>query len=248
MENRDNIESQLKIEREIFARAFKKFARTNYDLSVSRRARSDSFTEAIKRELTELGMESTEIGINLTDGILLGDMDTFLELDTNSINMCDLLQAVEFMISPGKGESFKNLQKVASGGEAARLMLAFKVSSINSNFKRSLILDEIDYGIGGRLGSIIGKKLSRLSINNQVICVTHLPQLAIFADNHIKVEKMYSKDRTISVNSYVDGADRINEINSMYGDTNYMSDTANQLLQDAGYWKQSLREPESVPA
>ncbi len=248
MENRDNTESQLKIKREIFAGAFKEFARTNYDLSVSRRERSDSFIEAIKSELTELGMESTDIGINLTDGILLGDMDTFLELDTNSINMGHLLQAVEFMISPGKGESFRNLQKVASGGEAARLMLAFKVSSINSNFKRSLILDEIDYGIGGRLGSVIGKKLSKLSINSQVICVTHLPQLAIFADNHIKVEKTYSKDRTISVNSYVYGADRINEINTMYGDTNYMNDTANQLLQDAGYWKQSSREPESVPA
>ena len=248
MENRDNIESQLKIEREIFAGAFKEFARTNYDLSVSRRARSDSFIQAIKRELTELGMESTDIGINLTDGILSADIDTFLELDTNPMNIDHLLQAVEFMISPGKGESFRNLQKVASGGEAARLMLAFKVSSINSNIKRSLILDEIDYGIGGRLGSIIGKKLSKLSVNNQVICVTHLPQLAIFADNHIKVEKTYSKERTISVNSYVYGADRINEINSMYGDNDYMSDTANQLLQDAGYWKQSLRELESVPA
>ena len=127
-------------------------------------------------------------------------------------------------------------------------MLAFKASSVDSKLKRSLILDEIDYGIGGRLGAVIGKKLSKLSINNQIICVTHLPQLAIFADNHIKVEKTYLNDRTVSINSYVYGIDRISEITNMYGHSNHMNDTTNQLLQDAGDWKQSLRELETVPA
>lgn len=248
MENRDNTDNQLKLEREIFQRSLKELVHANSDLTASRREFRDSFIETIKSELAELGMESTDIGINMTDGILLNQTDDCLELDSNLINSARMLQRVEFMISPGKGESFTNLQKVASGGEAARLMLAFKASSVDSKLRRSLILDEIDYGIGGRLGSVIGKKLSKLSINNQVICVTHLPQLAIFADNHIKVEKINSNERTISVSSYVYGVDRINEINSMFGDTEYMTGTANQLLQDAGYWKQSLRELESVPA
>ena len=151
------------------------------------------------------------------------------------------------MIRPGKGESFKNVQTIASGGEAARLMLALKASSIDFDGGRSIVLDEIDYGIGGRLGSVIGKKLSKISINNQVICVTHLPQLAMFADNHIKIVKNEIDGRTVTENSYIDGVEKGAEIMNMYGGDNNIAETANQMLKEVTVWKQAMRGMEDLP-
>ena len=212
-----------------------------------RKAACNSFIESVKNELAELGMDSTDICINIADGILSDKGEDILRLDMDRIEKGQLLQSLEFMIRPGKGESFKKVQTIASGGEAARLMLALKASSMDFDSGRSIVLDEIDYGIGGRLGSVIGKKLSRISINNQVICVTHLPQLAMFADNHIRIEKREVNGRTVSENSYINGAEKNAEIMNMYGGNTNITDTANQMLQEVGVWKQAMRRTEDLP-
>jgi len=105
---------------------------------------------------------------------------------------------VEFLISPNPGEPLKPLVKIASGGEASRLLLALKSILSEADQIPTLIFDEIDVGIGGRSGGIVGEKLWRLTPRHQVLCVTHLPQLACFADAHYSVSKAVIGEHTVA--------------------------------------------------
>jgi DNA repair protein RecN (Recombination protein N) len=104
--------------------------------------------------------------------------------------------AVEFVISTNPGEPPKSIQKVASGGELSRIMLALKVILSEVDQTPTLIFDEVDSGVGGRVGEMIGRKLARLSRKRQIICITHLPQIAAFADRHIEIVKHMETDET----------------------------------------------------
>jgi DNA repair protein RecN (Recombination protein N) len=99
------------------------------------------------------------------------------------------IDRVEFYFSANVGETVKPLAKVASGGEASRLMLVLKTVANASEFPRTIVFDEIDTGIGGRVSEAVGLKLRKLSQTNQVLCVTHQPQIARFADSHLLVHK-----------------------------------------------------------
>src|SRR5262249_39964130 len=103
---------------------------------------------------------------------------------------------VEFYFSANVGEGVKPLVKVASGGEASRLMLVLKTVANASEFPRTIVFDEIDSGIGGRVSEAVGAKLKKLSDTNQVLCVTHQPQIARFADTHLTVQKEALSGRT----------------------------------------------------
>ena len=94
---------------------------------------------------------------------------------------------------------------------------------------------------------LITLKLSKISINNQVICVTHLPQMAMFADNHIKIEKREINGRTVSENFYISGSEKNAEIMNMYGGNNNITDTANQMLKEVSIWKQAMRGIPDLP-
>lgn len=125
---------------------------------------------------------------------------------------------VEFLLSANPGEPLRPLAKVASGGEAARIMLALKRVLTQADHTPTLIFDEIDTGIGGRLGAVVGEKLWSLTEGHQVLCVTHLPQLASFADRHYHVTKQISHQRTISQLNLLDDADvRVTELSEMLG-------------------------------
>ena len=102
----------------------------------------------------------------------------------------------EFYFSANVGEEVKPLARVASGGEASRLMLVLKTVANGSQFPRTIVFDEIDTGIGGRVSEAVGLKLKKLSQTNQVLCVTHQPQIARFADSHLVVQKEALKGRT----------------------------------------------------
>lgn len=122
---------------------------------------------------------------------------------------------VEFYFSANVGEDVKPLARVASGGEASRLMLVLKTVSNASEFPRTIVFDEIDTGIGGRVSEAVGIKLKKLSQTNQVLCVTHQPQIARFADNHLVVQKEALAGRTsVSINK-LDRAGRVEEIARM---------------------------------
>jgi DNA repair protein RecN (Recombination protein N) len=125
------------------------------------------------------------------------------------------LDKVEFHFSANVGEDVKPLARVASGGEASRLMLVLKTVSNASEFPRTIVFDEIDTGIGGRVSEAVGVKLKKLAQTNQVLCVTHQPQIARFADNHLVVQKEAREGRTLVSIDKLDRAGRVEELARM---------------------------------
>ena len=122
---------------------------------------------------------------------------------------------IEFLLSPNPGEELKPLVKIASGGEISRIMLALKSVNAVDDRSKSLVFDEVDAGIGGQTADVVGHKLKRLSKKNQVICVTHLPQIASYADNHYFITKNVEKGRTFTHVTLLDDKQRIHEIARM---------------------------------
>jgi len=142
------------------------------------------------------------------------------------------LEQVEFLIAPNPGEGYKPLAKIASGGETSRLMLALKNVLAHADHVPTLIFDEIDQGIGGRIGAIVGQKLQHLSHEHQVVCITHLPQLAAFGNQHFRVEKQIDKGRTTTQIKALVEQDRIMELANMLGEISEGTlRSAHELLQ-----------------
>lgn len=190
-------------------------------LSAQRRATGERLVEAIEAELKDLGMEGARFGVAIEQkeaegGVWVGDKR--YAFDTTGIDR------VEFLISPNIGEPLKPLAKIASGGETSRLMLALKTVLSAADRTPTLIFDEIDVGIGGRAGGVVGKKLWSLTagtgprgIGHQVLCVTHLPQLASYGDVHFKVDKGVVGERTLTRVQQLTEEERVEELASMLG-------------------------------
>ena len=133
------------------------------------------------------------------------------------------------MIAPNPGEGLKPLVKIASGGETSRLMLALKNVLARADKVPTLIFDEIDQGIGGRVGTIVGHKLWLLSRHHQVLCVTHLPQLAAFGEQHLQVSKQIQDGRTLTHVITLNEGERLAELAQMLGES---SDGTKRTAQD----------------
>lgn len=164
-----------------------------------------SLEKAVEEGIAEVAMENArfQVQVSATDNT---------DLAQTSPTGID---RVEFYFSANVGEDVKPLARVASGGEASRLMLVLKTVSNASEFPRTIVFDEIDTGIGGRVSEAVGIKLKKLSQTNQVLCVTHQPQIARFADNHLVVQKEAIAGRTsVSINK-LDRAGRVEEIARM---------------------------------
>lgn len=185
-------------------------------MSSRRKLAGASLAEAMETELNELNMagarfqvsfkmQEDEHGVQLSDGrkVAFGPHG---------------LEQVEFLIAPNPGEGYKPLAKIASGGETSRLMLALKNVLTKADWIPTLIFDEIDQGIGGRIGVVVGEKLWNLGIDHQVFCITHLPQLAAFGNQHLAVEKHVSDGRTTTRIWSLDGESRIQELAEMMGE------------------------------
>ena len=152
------------------------------------------------------------------------------------------IDSVEFLISLNPGEPPRPLARIASGGEASRLMLAIKSILSTADQIPILVFDEIDAGIGGRVGSVLGQKLWGLSKSHLVLCVTHLPQIACYADHHAKVTKFASHDRTVTSVEVLDGEARVTELSQMLGsDSGVTRTNASEMLRHAESWKESYR-------
>ncbi len=134
-----------------------------------------------------------------------------LAFDVNGVDK------VEFLIETNVGEGFKPLVKIASGGETSRLMLALKSVLAEADQIPTLIFDEIDQGIGGRVGLTVGEMLWCLAREHQVMCVTHLPQLAAFGDQHLHVSKQEHGGRTTTRVQELRGEKRVKELAAMLG-------------------------------
>jgi DNA repair protein RecN (Recombination protein N) len=124
---------------------------------------------------------------------------------------------VEFLIEPNRGEEMRPLAKIASGGELSRLMLSINSLCGSEEKGKTLVYDEVDAGIGGRIAEAVGKRLRDIAKDNQVLCVTHLPQIAAFAHQHFNVQKQIVKGRTETTVKSLKGSERIDEISRMLG-------------------------------
>jgi DNA repair protein RecN (Recombination protein N) len=145
---------------------------------------------------------------------------------------------VEFLLSANRGEPPKPLKAVASGGELSRVMLAIKTVLSESDTVPTMIFDEVDTGIGGEVARSVGEHLHVLSTRKQVFCITHLASIAVFADNHLQVDKNTVDGRTVTVVHHVDGEKRVREIARMLaGDREGAAslDHAARLLEERGW-------------
>jgi DNA repair protein RecN (Recombination protein N) len=148
------------------------------------------------------------------------------------------IDRVEFLISPNPGEPLRPLTKIASGGETARVMLALKSILSAVDEVPTLIFDEIDVGIGGRSGHVVGEKLWRLTPKHQVICITHLPQVAAFGDRHFTVAKQVIGNKTVTAIRELSSEERVQEVAAMLGSTSDLSQqAAREILKQAQDWK-----------
>jgi DNA repair protein RecN (Recombination protein N) len=194
-------------------------------LSKQRKAAAETVARGVEKELADLRMAGAKF-------------EARFDIQAPDASGID---KVEFLIAPNQGEGLKPLVKVASGGETARLMLALKavLSREGTHAPPTLIFDEIDTGIGGRVGGTVGEKLWGLTHTHQVLCITHLPQLAAFGDAHLKVEKVLHDGRTTTNVRQLKKKERIDEIAQMLGTTGSTGTKgAEQLLKDADGIKQ----------
>jgi DNA repair protein RecN (Recombination protein N) len=183
-------------------------------LSAARHEAADRLASAVERELDDLSMAKARFLVDLhwreaEDGVV-GEGKRYA-FDLSGIDQA------EFLISPNVGEPPKSLVKTASGGETSRLMLALKTVLAQADEVPTLIFDEIDQGIGGRAGGVVGRKLWGLTGSHQVLCVTHLPQLACYGDAHLKVDKVESSGRTVTRVQVLDERSRVDELSAMLG-------------------------------
>lgn len=192
------------------------------DLSGKRQSQCAELKQAVERELRQLAMENSLFEVDLASD--------------ESLSSEKGIDQAEFLISANPGEDPQALARIASGGELSRIILALKSLLTLEKYPKTLVFDEVDAGIGGRVASAVGERLARLARRHQIFCVTHLPQIACFAQQHFHVSKKKSEDRTVVQIRSLDAAQRIEELaRMMAGDA--VSDTtrtqARELMQRA---------------
>jgi DNA repair protein RecN (Recombination protein N) len=189
-------------------------------LSQERKKVALELKKSVERELNSLGMKKTIFEIRMDSSPL-----TLKGADR-----------VEFLISPNVGEEVKPLARIASGGELSRIMLAMKRILAKVGGRQVLIFDEVDSGIGGAMAEVVGRKLKELSRHHQVVCVTHLPQIACFADRHHSVRKEVRSGRTITSVDRLDQESIVDEIARMLGGVKVTDKTkahAKEMIENA---------------
>jgi DNA repair protein RecN (Recombination protein N) len=218
IENSEERIAELEADEDRLLRAVGK---VGLELSDRRREAGEHLSAGIEAELEALSMARARFGV----GQVWRDDPEGAYVDARRVAF-DLtgLDWVEFLIAPNVGEPLKPLVRIASGGETSRLMLALKTVLAQADRTPTLIFDEIDAGIGGRIGAVVGQKLWDLTVSDggkvrshQVLCVTHLPQLASYGDLHFHVRKDVVVDRTVTSVHFLNGEEREQELAGMLG-------------------------------
>ena len=205
---RDDIEHATERAAELDAaleRARRAYSRAADDLSGRRRAAAIAFSRALETALADLAMSKTRCEVRFAPD--RGE-EQWSERGRDE---------AEFYISPNPGEEVRPLARIASGGELSRIMLALKTLATTDAPGKTLIFDEVDAGIGGAVADVVGSRLRALAGRFQVLCITHLPQIAAYGATHYRIDKSVRGGRTSTSVARVDGVDRQNEIARMIG-------------------------------
>jgi len=200
------------------------------ELSMGRKQGAQTLASELEIQLNDLKMAGSKFKVDFE---IKEDPEGVLTKEGQKIAYySNGLEKVEFLIETNPGEGYKPLAKTASGGETARLMLAIKNVLAQADFISTLVFDEIDQGIGGRIGAVVGEKLYRLTEKHQVICITHLPQLAGFGQQHYQVSKDVEGGRSFIQVREISGQDRIRELATMLGGPSEKNlESAQELLE-----------------
>lgn len=198
-ENHDFLLDELAKEKD---RLFDRTKEIGYNISKLREVEAKKLKDALMVNLADLQLKNVQFEIVI-------DQDN--EIEKNFFKK-DGIDNVEFLISFNKGESKKSLSKTASGGELSRFMLALKAIASKNMMNQTLIFDEIDTGVSGEIAHSIALKIKEIAVHAQVICITHLPQVASSADYHYNISKLVQGDKTITNFEYLDYEGRINNI------------------------------------
>ena len=180
------------------------------DLTQYRKKTGKKLSTLIKKELMDLGFANGRFDICVSN--IDSDDSGETELEKAS---CSGFDSIEFMFSSNPGENLKPLRKIASGGEISRIMLALKRHLAMADQTPVLVFDEIDANIGGRMGRIIGEKLKLVAQSHQIVCITHLPQIASYAEQHFKVDKTVKNNKTFVAIDQLSSKERLEEIAEM---------------------------------
>ena len=193
----DDLDALTKKEKQLS----QQYKKTADQLTVSRNALARKFEQEMEIQLRDLNMAGTKFQVNLP-ACPPGPLGN---------------ESAAFLIAPNRGEELQPLSKIASGGELSRLMLAIKSVAAQREGVPSMIFDEIDTGISGRAAQVVGEKMAAIAKDRQVLCVTHLQQIAALADHHYLVEKSFDGERTRTRLTPLTGEARVNEIARMLG-------------------------------
>jgi DNA repair protein RecN (Recombination protein N) len=201
-----------------------------FTLSQERRGQADLLGKAIEEEIRALNMAAArfEVRFKETNAAEGGGADLFTERGRDD---------VEFYLSTNIGEAPKPLNRIASGGELSRIILAMKKVLARLGAVNTIVFDEVDSGIGGATAEIVGEKLKEVARHHQVLCITHLPQIACFGDRHYRVVKRVSDGKTTTCMEVLSPEERLDEISRMLGGvemTRKTRDHAREMLEKAG--------------
>ena len=192
----DEMNSQL----EVFAKQYQNKAQK---FSKARHAKADELSRLVTEAMQVLGMPGSEFKVGLNekpDGVHLNGHES-----------------IEFLVTTNMGQAFKPLKKVASGGELSRISLAISVVSSDSEYTPTLIFDEVDVGISGAVAEVVGRKLQELAKNYQIICITHLAQVAAFGHQHLRVSKVQNTQGAQTTVEQLEDEQRVDEVARILG-------------------------------
>jgi DNA repair protein RecN (Recombination protein N) len=182
-------------------------------LSRKRRDAAEKLADAIGRELSQLGMGRARVVVDVQPTASAGDA---LLVDGARLTRAGI-DRVEFLIAPNRGEEPRPLRRIASGGELSRALLALKRVLAEKGPAGTYVFDEVDAGVGGAIAEVIGRSIADIARHRQVVCITHLPQIAALADAHFVVDKTESRGRTSTTVKRLSASERVEEIARMIG-------------------------------
>lgn len=230
----ENLSEKIKITESEIEQLYKELAGLSRQLSQKRGVAAQRLTRLVEKELADLKMGNTRFEVSLRKTPPDQQTDPNLMLADALISETGI-DRITFMIAPNVGEQLKPLANIASGGELSRVVLALKAIQAATDSVESIIFDEVDAGIGGSTAEVVGKKLTELARFHQVVCITHLPQIAKFGTHHFRISKEVSGGRTVTSIQPLDGDERVREIARMLGGTSITKtalEHAGEMLQN----------------
>ncbi len=206
------------------------------ELSEKRRKAAEQLSAKVRHELVSLGMSGTRFEVRFKDSPVDERANSYFLLGNSGIETTGI-DRVDFLVAPNVGEDLRPLAQIASGGELSRIILALKAILATKESVETLIFDEVDAGIGGGVAEVVGHKLRSLARFHQVICITHVPQMAQFGKRHFKIAKRIYRGRTQTTITPLRGEARVKELARMLGGvkiTKKTLDHAREMMVESG--------------